>query len=453
MTKSVNAFEANFDGLIGPTHNYGGLSQGNIASQHNAAQVSKPKEAALEGLLKMKFLADKGMVQGVLPPHERPHVPTLKKLGFSGSTDRDVVINASETNPLLYRNVCSASSMWTANAATVSPSADTQDGRVHFTPANLTAMFHRSIEPVVTGRMLQSIFADETHFAHHSHLPGATHFGDEGAANHNRFCSDYGLSGVELFVYGKEAFVKDGLAPKKFPARQTYETGRAVERLHGLNGHRTVHVQQNPEAIDAGAFHNDVVAVSNKNVFFYHEKAFVHNTQMQDQLRTAAPDIDFHFIEVPANRVPIQDAIKSYLFNSQLLNLPGSEGQMTLLLPVEAKETPSTFAYLQWLEESNHPIKEVSFIDVRQSMSNGGGPACLRLRVVMTEKQKASIKTNNILTDTLFKDLSSWVEKHYRDELSPEDLLDPNLLDESRTALDELTQIMNIGSIYDFQRG
>ena len=40
---------------------------------------------------------------------------------------------------------------------------------------------------------------------------------------------------------------------------------------------------------------------------------------------------------------------------------------------------------------------------------------------------------------------------HQEEELSQEDLGDPMLLDEVRKALDELTGILGLGSIYDFQ--
>ncbi len=172
-----HAVEANFDGLVGPTHNYAGLSWGNVASKSNIRSVSNPKEAALQGLAKMKRLADRGFVQGVLPPHERPHIPTLRALGFTGS-DRDVLSAAAKQSPSILAAASSASTMWTANAATVAPSADTSDHRVHFTPANLSAKFHRSIEHVVTGRALKSIFADDAWFAHHPALPSVSQFGD-----------------------------------------------------------------------------------------------------------------------------------------------------------------------------------------------------------------------------------------------------------------------------------
>ena len=445
----MSAVEANFDGLIGPTHNYAGLSPGNIASADNALQVSNPKEAALQGLAKMKRLADLGLVQGVLPPHPRPHLPALHALGFTGS-DREIITTAANRAPAVLRNVYAASAMWTANAATIAPSADSADRRLHITPANLAAMFHRSIEPETTGRVLKAIFADEKLFSHHPALPGGAQFGDEGAANHNRFCGDYGDPGLHLYVYGRKAFDK-GAAPKKFPARQTFEASAAIARLHQLEQSRVHFVQQNPKAIDAGAFHNDVLAVANKNVFFYHEEAFEDPAALTRDLQAKAPGIDLHFIEVPKQAVSLEDAIKSYLFNSQLISLPGSD-KMTLILPREAGETASTNAYLESLISSNQPIGGLEFLELRQSMRNGGGPACLRLRVVLTGEERAALGGNVIMDDRLYRDLTAWVEKHYRDKVTPEDLADPDFAGESLAALDALTGILKLGPVFEFQR-
>lgn len=447
----MTAVEANFDGLIGPTHNYAGLSFGNLASAKNADLAANPKEAALQGLKKMKHLADLGLVQGVLPPHDRPHLPTLRALGFSGS-DRAIIEKAAKAAPEVLRNVYAAAPMWTANAATVAPSADSADGKVHFTPANLATMFHRAIEHKTTARVFRTIFADENLFQHHPALAGGIHFGDEGAANHNRFCSDYGNEGLNLFVYGRTAFQK-GVAPKNFPGRQTLEASEAIARNHQLNPDRVHFVQQNPKAIDAGAFHNDVMAVANKNVFFYHQEAFLDPSRLIGRLQEKAPDIELHFIEVPKDQVSLEDAVKSYLFNSQLISVPGREGP-TLILPLEARETASTKKYLDGLIRVNEyqPIKDVEFLDVRQSMRNGGGPACLRLRIVLTEKEQAAVGANVIMNDALYRDLTAWVEKHYRDRVMPDDLADPDFCQENLTAVDTLTGILKLGSVFDFQR-
>lgn len=446
----MNSYEVNFDGLIGPTHNYGGLSFGNIASASNALKLSEPQRAARQGLEKMRYLRELGLQQGVLLPQQRPHLPTLRKLGFGGS-DSAIIEKAAKRAPELLASCYSASCMWTANAATVSPSADTGDGRVHFTAANLNSMFHRSIEHQTTGRLLQAIFNDRQYFDHHQALPGGSHFGDEGAANHNRFAPDYGAAGVELFVFGRYAFRENSAATAHFPARQSYEASRAVSRLHRLQAAKVVFAQQNPGIIDAGAFHNDVVSVSNLNTFFMHEEAFLDKAQLQQQLQRQYGDEKLHFIEVKTSQVPLADAVTSYLFNSQLVRLPG-EDAMTLILPVESRENEKVYRYLQQLQQQDTPIKRVEFVDVRQSMKNGGGPACLRLRVALTEAELNAVNPRFMLTDTLFADLNQWIDRHYRDRISPADLADPVLMEESLRALDELTALFNLGSFYEFQR-
>ncbi len=357
----MKSYEVNFDGLVGPTHNYAGLSVGNVASLSNAAQASSPKQGAKQGLQKMKALHDMGLKQGLLPPLERPDVFTLRKLGFSGS-DADVIKKAYQQAPQVFVAVCSASSMWTANACTVSPSADTEDKKVHFTAANLANKFHRSIEAPTTSRILASIFSDTKHFVHHEPLPLGDHFGDEGAANHTRFCSAYGESGVEFFVFGKYAFNHSKPAPTKFPARQTYEASQAIARLHKLDPAKTVIAQQNPDVIDQGVFHNDVISVGNQNVLFYHEEAFLNTEQTFEQIKNAYGDAPFHFVKVPSNRVSVDDAVRTYLFNSQLVTL--NDGSMAIIAPGECEENERVKSYLDELVTQETPIKQVKIYDV-----------------------------------------------------------------------------------------
>jgi len=447
----MNATEINFDGLVGPTHNYAGLSFGNVASMSHRAQFSNPREAARQGLAKMKALADLGLGQAVLPPQMRPDVVTLRQLGFSGD-DATVLTRALKESPEILSACASASAMWTANAATVSPSADTADGRVHFTPANLVAKFHRSIEPATTARVLRAIFADPAHFAHHEPLPNTPAFGDEGAANHTRLGGDHGAPGVEFFVYGRHAFGVGSAEPKHFPARQTLEASRAVARRHGLAPEACVFAQQDPAAIDAGAFHNDVVAVGNQYVLFYHERAFLESDSLMaalSRLVQTRAGRAFVPIMVPEHAVSLSDAVRSYLFNSQLITLP--DGQMTLVAPRECLENERVRAFVDRMLASGGPITTVRHFDLRQSMNNGGGPACLRLRVVLNEAEKAASNPRVMMTPALFARLMDWIERHYRDRLTLADLGDPALLRESQAALDEVTQILGLGSVYPFQ--
>ncbi|MEN5141498.1 N-succinylarginine dihydrolase [Pseudomonas juntendi] len=447
----MKSYEVNFDGLVGPTHNYGGLSYGNVASQSNSQQGSNPREAARQGLAKMKALADMGFKQGVLAPQERPDVAALRRLGFSGSDAEVIQRAAKEAMPLLVAS-CSASSMWVANAATVSPSADTADGRVHFTAANLNCKYHRSIEHPTTSRVLGAMFKHEQHFAHHAALPAVAQFGDEGAANHTRFCRDYGEAGVEFFVYGRSAFDNRYPAPQKYPARQTLEASQAVARLHGLSDDGVVYAQQNPAVIDQGVFHNDVIAVGNGEVLFYHEDAFLETDAVLGQLQAklASKGGNFQAICVPRAAVTVEDAVRSYLFNSQLLSR--DDGSMLLVVPEECRNNERVWAYLGQLTSQGGPVKEVKVFDLKQSMQNGGGPACLRLRVALKETELAAVNQGVIMTAPLYDTLLQWVDTHYRDRLVEADLADPQLLLECRTALDDLTQILKLGSVYPFQR-
>ncbi|MFM5907196.1 MAG: N-succinylarginine dihydrolase [Novosphingobium sp.] len=349
--------EINFDGLIGPSHNYAGLSFGNLAATAHAGKVSRPRAAALQGLAKMRQNLALGLPQGLLFPLPRPNLAYLSALNARPETDATLTAMA-----------WSASSMWTANAATVSPAPDCADGRCHLTPANLVTMPHRAQEWPDTLRQLAIAFASKEHFALHGPVPPS--FGDEGAANHMRMCPGHDRPGLEIFVYGRTG--------GRFPARQHEQASRAVARGHLLNHDRVLFVEQNPYAIDAGAFHNDVVAVANEHVLFCHEQAFAEPGATYRAIAERLPEAEF--VVVPASEVSLADAISSYLFNAQLLSLPS--GGMGLVVPMEATENAATGAYLTQLVASNGPIRRILPVDVRQSMSNGGGPACLRLRVV-----------------------------------------------------------------------
>ena len=437
------AREINFDGLVGPTHNYAGLSFGNVASFNNVKSVSNPKQAALQGLAKMRALAARGFAQAVLPPQRRPNLALLRSIGFGGN-DVDVIGNAFRQAPALLASAYSASSMWTANAATVSPSADTADGRAHFTVANLNSKLHRSHEPAQTARILRAIFADPRYFAIHDALPATPAFGDEGAANHTRLAAHHGATGVELFVYGRVEFNSDAPAPRRFPARQTLEASEAVARLHGLDLAHTVFIAQDPTVIDQGVFHNDVIAVGNGNVLFYHEQAFSQEQTTLDTVQRAMARVDTQLvaIKVAAQDVSLTDAVSSYLFNSQLLTKP--DGRMALVVPQECQENRAVARYLDSLLGSGGPINELISFDLRQSMRNGGGPACLRLRVVLNDAEAAAMHQGVLMTETLYAQLVVWVKQHYRDTLAPADLADPQLLTEVDTALCALSDLLGL---------
>jgi succinylarginine dihydrolase len=442
-----SAREAQFDGIVGPTHNYAGLSRGNMASEAHAGKISNPRAAARQGLAKMRLVHELGVVQAVLPPQDRPSLPMLRRLGFAGS-DEEVIASAAKNGGFYLRACSSASSMWAANAATVTPSSDAADGRVHLTPANLQAMFHRAIEAPTTERVLRAVFADEACFAVHEALPGGGQLGDEGDANHLRVASSRGAAHV--FAWGRTLAEPRAEVPKRHPARQTRDASEAVARLHRLATERVLFPQQHPGGIDGGAFHTDVLAASNGRFLMLHELAFVDSAGCVDALRRLLGD-ELFVVEAKQRELPLESAVSAYPFNSQILTI--ADGSMVILAPEDSREEPAARAFLERVVESGGPVTSVRYVDVRQSMQNGGGPACLRLRVPLADHERSRLGGHVLLDEALHETLCGWVDRHYRDRLSEEDLADPLLAREGMGALDELTRILDLGSLYDFQGG
>ena len=391
MSKLV---EINFDGIVGPSHNYAGLSLGNIASASHKGNASYPRAAALQGIAKMRGNLERGLAQGFLLPLPRPNFGLLRDLAVG-----------DDTNPALVAAAWSASSMWTANAATVSPAPDTGDGRCHLTPANLVTMLHRGQEWRDTQAQLKIAFGDQRHFAVHDAVPSS--FGDEGAANHMRFCDSHDAPGVEVFVYGRPG--------GRFPARQHEQASRAVARLHGLDPRRCVFIEQNPAAIEAGAFHNDVVAVANEKVLFTHDRAFADQIDAYEAIRAVFPDL--HVVEVPESQVTLEEAIRTYLFNAQLVTLP--TGEMALVVPSECQESASVWSWCERMLASNGPIRHVIPVDVRQSMANGGGPACLRLRVVA---DPATVDARFMLDEAKAERIEAVIAQMWPETIQPDEI-------------------------------
>lgn len=411
--------EINFDGIVGPSHNYAGLSPGNLAATRNRGQRSHPRAAALQGIAKMRANLALGLRQGILLPQARPDHRWLAELGLT----------YRHAPPHSQAQALSASPMWAANAATVSPAPDTANGRCHLSVANLLTMPHRSHEWPETLAQLRLAFADPA-FVVHGPVPAP--FGDEGAANHMRLATQPAAPGVEVFVYG--------IAGGPFPARQHPDASAAVARRHLLDPERTLFVQQSEAAIAAGAFHNDVVAVANGRVLFAHEQAFAEQERFYDRLRALLPEVEI--VEVPAAEVSLADAIASYLFNAQLVTLP--DGESALIVPSEAHDTPSVWRWLETHLASNGPIRRIEVVDVRESMANGGGPACLRLRVVA---DPATIDPRFLVDAAKLDRIAAIVEAHWPEAIDPAAIADPALvatIEQARHALLEALGIVEL---------
>jgi len=425
MTTAPAFREINFDGLIGPSHNYAGLSLGNLAATLHAGETAYPRQAALQGLGKMRLMLRLGLGQGFFLPHDRPNIAWLMSLGFAGSA-AEVCAAAWAEDPVLLAQAVSASPMWAANAATVSPAPDTADGRVHISVANLATMAHRSHEWPGTLAQLRRIFPDPRLFAIHEPIPAR--FGDEGAANFMRIAAPVSDPGVELLVYGEPG--------GPFPARQSEQACRAIFRRHGIED--GLIVQQSAEAIAAGAFHNDVVAVAHENILFAHEQAFADKGALYAALEARCPDLVI--VEVAAGEVSLKEAIASYLFNSQLVTLP--DGSRALILPIECAETPSVKRWLDGNVGANGPIHVAHFVDVRESMHNGGGPACLRLRVLLSAEAEAAVNPAHLLDDRSADRLEALIAAHWPERIAPSDIGSPDCWDAMNRARAALLAMM-----------
>lgn len=419
------SFEVNFDGLVGPTHNYAGLAHGNIHSATNKSKPSNPREAALQGLDKMKMMYDLGYKQAIIPPQERPLINDYDDY-------QNMAINAS------------ASSMWVANSSTVAPSTDSENGKLNLITANLNFTHHRRIEAPQTFITLNKIFNDTSKFLIHSPIDSDGELDDEGAANHTRFCKSYEDEGLHFFVYGKSSDSSED-SPTKYPARQTLEASKKVAETMQIKN--AVFAQQSAESIDAGVFHHDVIGVGNKNLYFYHEKALAEEAETIAKLQDSFNGT-LNFVCVKEHQVPMNLAVDTYLFNSQLVEYKG--GHM-LIAPIRCRRNPLVRKYLQSITDKHNLIKKVRYVNLEQSLYNGGGPACLRLRVTMNEDEFSALHPGIIFTDKLHLRLRKWVNEYYMGNLIYEDLLVPSYIKRCRDALYELTDILDLGDLYQFQ--
>lgn len=423
--------EVQIDRIVGPTHYYGGLSYGNVASMMSRLQPSNPKQAALEGLEKMKLVHDLGCQQFILPPQNRPVISALKTLGFSGS-EQQILEQAYKMAPELLMQCSSQSAMWTANAATVTPSSDTADKKVHITPANLITNLHRSLEADDTAAILKQLFPSSRHFVHHDALPCCQEYADEGAANHTRFT--VGDKSLHLFVYGRD----DTSGSSLFPARQTLKACQAIQRRHGIDRDKVLFVQQNPKVIDKGVFHNDVIAVGHESLFFVHELAYTDTDKLLQALLDKLP---LNIVKVQTKELSVEQAVSSYLFNSQFLTLP--DGQVAILCPTEVDESNAA----KRIVEKRLPVDKVFYLPLNQSMKNGGGPACLRLRVPLTKQELKTVLPSAQFSDALYSKLVALISKYYPEKYTPKMVLDSSFRKQCSQAVASIKNLLNLNYV------
>ena len=437
------------DGLVGPTHYYGGLSFGNRASMSSRSRISSPKQAALQGLLKMKMIMDMGGKQAILPPHARPDLQFLHECGYKGHKKK-VLNDVIKSSPSLLLSAFSSSFMWVANIGVLSPSFSTGDGKVHITPANLGATVHRHIEPQFSAKLLKMLFKEGHKFVHHD--PVVKCFSDEGAANRVMLSGNDNSSIVTLFVYGRSEFSPLVDYPKFYPARQTKEAIEVNIRNHQLNDHNVMIVQQSPQAIDAGVFHNDVISFGSKKLFICHDEAFVHQNIFLPKLLEKFQKVtneELHILQVSKDCLTLDEVVDSYFFNSQFVETV--DGRLHLLLPERCKKYEKIELFCKYLVDKLKVVDSCQYVSLDQSMGNGGGPACLRIQINLTKDEHEAVDQRFILTPDLYMKLENWINTYYRDELHMEDFQDHRFVDEVFGALDKLTGLLGLGHLYFFQ--
>lgn len=431
-------------GLPGPTHHYGGLSPDNVASSRNRGSVSNPKQAALQALELARLLNGLGVVTAILPPQLRPHLPLLRQ-HFTGD-DADILAQAERTAPELLEKSASAASMWTANAATIAPAWDCADGALHITTANLYTNVHRRIEAEDTYRVLKAIFAQVPHAIVHPPLTAATGMRDEGAANHMRLAPTHADKGLHVFVYGADGSTRDPAS-----ARQTLLASQAIQKQHCLAENQSLFIRQNPDVIRAGVFHNDVIAVSNESLLLAHAEAFEEGeddmARIQGAYTALHPGAKLHTVMIAPEELSVEEAVQCYFFNSQIVSL--ADGGMALIAPLEVKllhEGRGLALMERMCADAGNPITQVHTVDLRQSMRNGGGPACLRLRIQVTQAQLEALRAQArvVVDEALLEQLTQLIHHHYPDELMAADLANPALYAASSALLQELSQVMGL---------
>lgn len=415
-----------FIGLPGTTHHYGGLSSDNVASDRNRGSESNPKQAALQAIALARYLHSLGIMVGVLPPQLRPYLPVLQENGYS-----------VENAPIDKLEQASSSSfMWAANAATVTPTIDSTDGKLHLTVANLYTNPHRRIEAETTYKVLSQIFNHVPDAVMHPPLSAAEGFLDEGAANHMRLSASHNAAGLNVFVYGR---------------RQNLQASQAIVEHHKILQKQRLFLQQNEQVINQGVFHNDVIAVSNENLLLVHESAYENGhadiNKIENAYKALHPQSNLQLLVIKENELNVEEAVHSYFFNSQIVTKPN--GKMVVIAPLELKNLYAGKAaglMERIRESSNNSIDEVQYLDLRQSMRNGGGPACLRLRIPLNEPQADALQENTgmLVSEKNLSAIEDLVGRYYSESLTPEGLSNPELYRNCQDFLSDLSPLLKL---------
>ncbi|SEI00219.1 succinylarginine dihydrolase [Rheinheimera pacifica] len=407
----MSDLQLNISELPGPTFMYSGLSKDNVASVQNKHLVANPLKFAQLSLQRMRLLLDEGVPQVIFPPHRRPDMQALEVCGFTGDMSH-MISSADKFSNGYLESLLAASSVWTANAATVTPSADSEDGKVHITTANLNSHYHRSIEASQTHAKLARLFSDDKFFCLHQALPGHSRFSDEGAANHMRFHVEAENRGLNVFVYSN-----DPDNPEFVQGRQTLWASKAICQLHALPDSKVLLQKQSKEAISRGIFHNDIISMNSHDLLVFHQQAYEDHESLIEKLMAQG----ICCVEIKAEEFSLEHALKTYFFNSEFIS--GKDGGLVLVMSKSCQHDAKVQVQLDRIQTAYSKEIKTMYVDLDDSLRNGGGPACLRLRVQLNQEQFSAIPSQFLLTQNKLEALQEVVTRFYRESLSYEDVL------------------------------
>ncbi len=405
------------DGIIGPTYHYGGMAVGNVLSQAHKHQESYPKKAALEGLEKMNQVRQLGCLQYVLPPLCKDVDRLLSLWGYEQGDMTSRLKALGYAHPYYLSALFSGASAWVANSCHITPSCDALDGICHITPANLVSCFHRHLDVDGYRDFLHQLFLNDELFQIYDPLPVV--YTDEGMANTIRLSGGNEL-GLYLHVYGKTLSQR---FTRTFPARQTKEAFDRICYTHKRQD--SMDIQQSPFAIDAGVFHNDVIAFGSHNLLVLHEHAFDNQVDVLNsitdryQSKYGEP---LHVYEVSNEVLSLDEAVHTYFFNSQLILV--EKNTFHLLIPSRAMSHSGVKKSLKRLSKLKGLSITVHEVSCEESIKNGGGPACLRFFSVLNKAEHKAINSKFLLTDEMYEQWFQFIQTHYPDTLSFDDLKD-----------------------------
>jgi len=114
---------------------------------------------------------------------------------------------------------------------------------------------------------------------------------------------------------------------------------------------------------------------------------------------------------------------------------------MTLVVPSECQDNQPVWNWLQQMLAGNGPIRHVKVVDVRQSMANGGGPACLRLRVVA---DPATVDPRFMLDDAKAEAMEKVVAEFWPEQINPADIGSESLAATIRTARAQMLDLLGL---------